>query len=423
MLKRTSRDEDNSACRKKVRKTSIGGQALIEGIMMRGPKKISMAVRNPDGDVVVETWDSDAKDRPKYYRLPFLRGVFGFIDSMRFGYKCLMRSAEIAGFDDLENQDDKGGNKKIKKKENTDNKAVSGAERDYSSNDSFNNNADQVLTEEISADIEIAPGKAGDGDVQSPKNEDANSVSENTAESKTTDVKSSGKDNKKSNSVFINAIMVVASVLGVILAIVLFKALPEMLYEMLKKLIPELGGEGYGYQLVRSLFVGILKIIILVAYMALITLMKDIRRTFMYHGAEHKSIMCYEQGLELTVANVRSQRRFHPRCGTSFLILMVIVGIFITMFIPANLSDNGILNVVLRTLISLALLPVMMSVGYELIRIAGKHDNMLTRIISAPGLWLQRITTKEPDDSMVECAIIALNNVIPGDGSDDWDKK
>ena len=157
--------------------------------------------------------------------------------------------------------------------------------------------------------------------------------------------------------------------------------------------------------------------------MLAVSLMKDIRRTFMYHGAEHKSIACYERGLELTVDNVRIQRRFHPRCGTSFLILMVLVGIFLTMFIPAQLCESAVLNVVLRTLISIALLPVMMSIGYELIKLAGKYDNVFTRIISAPGMWLQRITTREPDDSMIECAIAALKDVIPNDNSDDWDKK
>ena len=331
---------NTSAC--PMKKTSIGGQALIEGIMMKGPKKISMAVRNPQGEMVIENWDADQGKKPKIYTMPFLRGIFGFVDSMKFGYKCLMRSAEIAGLEDEQ------------PKEGTD-------------SDAKNRET-------------IAPWA-------------------------------------------MNLIMVIASVLGVVLALLLFKALPEVLYELLAKLIPSLTGSGYGYSLIRAVFIGVIKIAILVGYMLLVSLMKDIKRTFMYHGAEHKSIMCYEKGLELTVENVRAQRRFHPRCGTSFLILMMLVGILITMFIPSELSSNGVVNVVLRTLISLALLPVMMSVGYELIKLAGKHDNKFTRIISAPGLWLQRITTREPEDDMIECAITALKNVIPEDGSDDWNKK
>ena len=359
-----SKTDNTCICNRK--KTSIGGQALIEGIMMRGPKKISMAVRNPDGEMVIENWENDDQEKPTYYKAPFLRGIFGFIDSMKFGYKCLMRSAEIAGLDDV----DENSKKNIVKKDNADDL-----------------NSDAVDCE------------------------------------KNADVDKSEKKDDSQNKIMMNVIMVVASILGIVLALVLFKGLPETLYEVLKKLIPLLDGEGYGYRLIRSLFVGVFKIIILVTYMALVSLMKDIRRTFMYHGAEHKSIACYESGLELTVENVKKQRRFHPRCGTSFLIVMVIVGIFVTMFIPATLSENGILNVILRTVISIVLLPLMMSIGYELIKLAGKHDNIFTRIISAPGIWLQRITTKEPDDSMIECAITALKNVIPEDGSDDWNNK
>ena len=150
--------------------------------------------------------------------------------------------------------------------------------------------------------------------------------------------------------------------------------------------------------------------------------MKDIRRTFQYHGAEHKTIFCYEHGLPLTVENVRKQRRFHPRCGTSFLILMALVGIFISFLIDPlyyliSGSDAG-MPLVLRWGIKLLLIPLIVGIGYELIKFAGRHDNLLTRIISAPGLWLQRLTVYEPDDSMIECAIAAVKEVIPDDGSD-----
>ena len=203
-------------------------------------------------------------------------------------------------------------------------------------------------------------------------------------------------------------------------ALVLFKVVPETLWEGLTRLLPSLNGSGYIFNILRGAFTGIIKIAILVGYMAAVSLMKDIKRTFMYHGAEHKTIFCYEQGLELTVENVRKQRRFHPRCGTSFLILMLLVSIFVSIFIPAKFVDNGVLNVVIRTGIGLLTLPVIMGIGYELIKFAGRHNNLFTRVISAPGVWLQHITTKEPTDDMIECAIAAMKEVIPNDDSDAW---
>lgn len=156
--------------------------------------------------------------------------------------------------------------------------------------------------------------------------------------------------------------------------------------------------------------------------MALVCLMKDIRRTFEYHGAEHKTIFCYESGLELTVENVRKQRRFHPRCGTSFLILMLIVSIAVGLCIdPIYMAITGhAANKLVFSLIKLCLLPLTMGIGYELIKLAGRHDNLFTKIISAPGLWLQRLTVKEPSDDMIECAIAAFKEVIPEDQSDKY---
>ena len=150
----------------------------------------------------------------------------------------------------------------------------------------------------------------------------------------------------------------------------------------------------------------------MITYMLLISQMKDIKRTFMFHGAEHKTIFCYESGLELTVENVKKQKRFHPRCGTSFLIVMLLVGIFIGFFIPPTLTT------IQRTAIKILLVPVIMGIGYEFIKLAGRHDNVITKILSAPGLWFQRITVLEPEDDMIECAIVAMNQVIPDDNSD-----
>ena len=311
--------ENNKACIAK--KTSIGGQALIEGIMMRGPKKSAMAVRNPQGEIVLEKWDNDPADKKpgivdKLRKLPIVRGVFNFAISMIAGYKSLMKSAEIAGFED--------------------------------------------------------------------------------------------EDEKEDNKGMMAVVGIIAGVLGVCLSVGLFILLPTFLYDLIAKLVPAIAGN----RILKSVFEGILKIAILVAYMAAVSRMKDIKRTFQYHGAEHKTIFCYEAGLELTVENVRKQGRFHPRCGTSFLIVMLLVSIFIGMIIPPELPT------LIRTLIKVLLLPITMGIGYEFIKFAGKHENAVTKILSAPGLWMQRITVLEPDDSMIECAITAVKEVIPDDGSD-----
>jgi uncharacterized protein YqhQ len=216
-------------------------------------------------------------------------------------------------------------------------------------------------------------------------------------------------ENEKENSKGIMAVVgVISAILGVALSVGLFIFLPTFIYDLLARLLPVLAGKAF----LKSLFEGVLKIVILVCYMALVSRMNDIKRTFQYHGAEHKTIFCYESGLELTVENVKKQGRFHPRCGTSFLIVMVIVGVFIGLLIPAGIPS------LLRTLIKLLLLPLTMGLGYEFIKFAGKSDNKITKILSAPGLWMQRITVLEPTDDMIECAIAAVNEVIPEDGSD-----
>ncbi|MBQ1397151.1 MAG: DUF1385 domain-containing protein [Clostridia bacterium] len=307
----------------KTKYTSIGGQALIEGVMMRGPKKTSIAVRTPDGRITVE----DVKcplpsERPWIFKIPLLRGMYSFFDSLRVGSRTLMRSAELAGEDDGEE--------------------------------------------------ELTPFE------------------------------------QKLNNLFgeklFGVLMTCAMLLGMALAVLLFFVVPTACYTGLSMLLPALKGN----ILYRSIFEGIFKIIIFVLYIFLCTRMKDMHRVFEYHGAEHKTIFCYEAKQELTVENVRKFRRFHPRCGTSFLIVMLIIGIVVGFCIQTDV-------IWLRTLIRLACLPLVMGFGYEIIRFCGKHDNFLTKILSAPGLWMQRITTFEPDDSQIECAIAAMKAVIPED--------
>lgn len=304
------------------KKTSIGGQALIEGIMMRGPVLTSMATRMPDGSIDVETWNTHKGSKtPWTRRAPFIRGIFNMVDSMVVGYHCLMKSAEKAGVEEEPSKFDKWLEKKL------------------------------------------------------------------------------GHNMMKMLGGF-------AAVLGVALAAVLFIFIPTGLSSLLKPLI----GTGVGLSLIE----GLIKVIILVGYMWLCSRMKDMRRVFEYHGAEHKSVACYEAGLPLTVENVRPQRRLHPRCGTSFLFLVVFISIIIGSFISWD-------NPAIRMLLKLLLIPVVVGISYELIKLAGRSDGIFTRIISAPGMWLQHITTCEPDDGQIECAIAALTAVIPEDeNADRW---
>ena len=304
------------------KKTSIGGQALIEGIMMRGPILSSMATRMPDGSIDVETWNTYKEKIHWTRKAPFIRGIFNMVDSMVVGYGCLMKSAEKAGVED----------------------------------------------EEPSKFDRWLEQKLGDN--------------------------------------MMKVLGTVAVVLGVGLAAVLFVLIPTGLSSLFKPVI----GTGIGLSLIE----GLIKVIILVGYMWLCSRMAEIHRVFEYHGAEHKSIACYEAGLPLTVENVRPQRRFHPRCGTSFLFLVVFISIIVGSFISWE-------NALLRMLIKLLLIPVVVGISYELIKLAGRSDGLFTRIISAPGLWLQHITTCEPDDGQIECAIAALTAVIPEDeNADRW---
>lgn len=381
-----------------TKKTSIGGQALIEGIMMRGPQKTAMAVRDTDGNIVLEKWDTQTTARNKFFKLPVIRGVFSYIDSMVFGYKCLMRSAEISG---LEEAEEELRREKEAKKAAKEAKAAKAAEKQRGAETDESSETAEVAEETETVEI------ANTADAAEPA-EAEYTAAEPTATEPSTDGSNDG--DKKGSSALSTGVMVLSVVLGLGLGILFFIAVPSILFDLFAKLVPSVAENRW----VRSIFEGVLKIGILVGYMSLVSLMKDIRRTFMFHGAEHKTIFCYEHGLELTVENVRIQRRFHPRCGTSFLIIMILVNILISFFIPPTL------HTALRIAIKLLTLPLVVGVGFELIKLAGRRDNLFTRIISAPGVWLQHITTKEPDDSMIECAIMALKEVIPEDDSDNW---
>ena len=407
-----SEQEKKIACAKK---TSIGGQALMEGIMMRGPKKSAMAVRNPQGEIVLEVTDIAKGKRPFITKIPIARGVYNFVNSMIIGYKALMRSAEISGLEEIEEElaKEKAAKKAAKKAKKEgklpteENASVETVAEEIVAEEAI---AEETIAEETVAEEAVAEeAVAEETEAEAADAEDVAATEEPTVE------KSDVKPEKKKSSRLTTAITVIAGVLGVALAVGLFMFLPNLLGDHLANLTP--------WPLVLgSVFAGAFRIIILVAYMALVCLMKDIRRTFEYHGAEHKTIFCYEAGLELTVENVRKQRRFHPRCGTSFLILMLLISIVIG--IGAEVIYTAITHEeaegIAISLIKIVLLPITMGIGYELIKLAGRHDNLFTRIISAPGMWLQRLTVKEPTDDMIECAIKAFEAVVPEDNSDKY---
>lgn len=305
---------------------SVGGQALMEGIMMNGPEGKAMALRLPDGSISVEkkTFTS-IKDKNKFFGIPMVRGIVNFVEALIFGYKCLMESAEKTGMD-------------IEEEENM-------SKLDRWISDHFGEKMMKVIG-------------------------------------------------------------AISMVLGFALAFALFVWMPSFLFDAINKLT------GERITMLRTIFEGLLRIIIFVIYMFAVSKMKEIKRVYMYHGAEHKSIFCYESGEEMTVENVRKQSRFHPRCGTSFIFVMIILSILVSSVVALAFPSLTQIRPV-WICVKLLIMPIVMGLGYEFIRYAGKHDNLFVKILSAPGLWMQRITTAEPDDSMIEVGIAAINAVIP----------
>ena len=325
-------NEQNKSCCPGGFKTMCGGQALIEGIMMRGPKKQAAVVRRPDGELEIREEELKfIKDRYPVLGWPLIRGVATFLDSMVNGVKTLMWSAEF-----------------------------------------FPEEEDAAPEEPSKMELWL--------------------------------------ERKLGSEKMSSLVVTLAVVMGIGLSIVLFFLLPTLLGGVVSLVTKSM--------LARNLAESLLKIVIFMAYLALCSRMKDIRRVFQYHGAEHKTIFCYEAGLPLTVENVRLQSRHHPRCGTSFLFVVIIVSILVSTVV---FSIWPVYNALLRFLAHLVMLPLIVGVGYEFNRWCGRNDNALTRVLTAPGLWMQNFTTFEPDDSMIEVGIKALELVLPEEkGSDMW---
>lgn len=319
--------------------TSIGGQAILEGVMMRGPFKTAMAVRKPDSEIVCKVDENGTKKKNKFLSLPIVRGCVNFISSLVIGMKAIMFSAEFVDLEDEEETESK---------------------------------FDKWLEEKFGDKIK-------------------------------------------------DIVIYVAIALSLVLSVGLFILLPTAIAQGIQDLFKWLGFEAVvSTGSFLSTVEGIVKMIIFITYMYLISRMKEIRRVFEYHGAEHKTIACYEAGEELTVENVKKHTRFHPRCGTSFLLIVMIVSIIIYALLPGFNEHSAIIRLLLRMGTRILLLPVVAGLSYEVIKLAGR-SNGCVRTLTKPGLWLQRLTTLEPDDSQIEVAIESMLAVIPEDKeSDKW---
>ncbi|WP_432662583.1 DUF1385 domain-containing protein [Wukongibacter baidiensis] len=301
---------------------SVGGQALIEGVMMKGPDKIAMAVRKSDGEIVVKKEPVGKIEKSAFYKIPILRGIIAFISSMIIGVRAITYSAEV--FEDIDSDEEKSKFEKWLEEK-------------------FGDKSDDIIT-------------------------------------------------------YLSVAFALA------MSIVIFMFIPTFLINFLKNIFTN--------QVVLSGFEGILKILMFIGYIILISRIKEIKRVFQYHGAEHKVIYCYESGKPLTVENAREFTTLHPRCGTSFLLIVMVLSISVFSFLSWN-------SPIQRVAMKLVLLPLIAGVSYELIKIAGKSKSKLVCAISYPGLMLQKLTTNEPDDKQLEVAIVALENILEEDEDTD----
>ncbi len=298
----------------------VGGQAVLEGVMMKSGDRCSLAVRTEDGIVIDNTTETSLRKKYKILGLPIIRGCVSFVEQLFSAMKMLTKSADMQGID-LDEPETK---------------------------------FEKWLTEKLGDKLMAVVGGIG-------------------------------------------------MILGVILAVGLFMLMPTYAAKGIDWLA---GGFVSKYSILFSLIEGLIRIAIFVAYVWLVSFMPDIRRTYEYHGAEHKSVDCFEKGLPLTPENAKTCTRFHPRCGTSFIFVVLIISIIVNSFLEID-------NTVIRFASKLLTLPIIVGVGFEFIKYAGGHNNILTKILSAPGLWMQRITTREPDESQLEVALTALRNAIP----------
>lgn len=366
------------------KRTSIGGQALIEGLMMVGPRRIAMAIRKSDGSIVVEEISQGSK-MIFFEKVPFIRGGIRLFRQLITGTGAMMKSAEIS----------------------EEPAAVTPAVQEGTS---------------IPDAAEILPVIHSETDT-----EGAESLSdEERLANIATQARSAAQPAKSKEKVSrldsfleknMNLMVLFSAVLGIVFGVVLFFLLPRLIVDLITHWIPASQSDSVGVTLILNLVEGIVRIAIFIGYLSITSRVKEIARVWMYHGAEHKTIACYEAGEPLTVENIRKYGRFHPRCGTAFLFVVVIVSILVFAFAGIFIGINiWWLNSIIR----LALVPLVAGIAYEIIHFTAKHDNYaICRSVSKPGMWMQRFTTREPDDSMIEVAIAAMQAVLPENKSED----
>lgn len=311
----------------------VGGQALLEGVMMNSPHGSAMAVRHSSGRIIVKDKEfKHIKDKVKFLGWPLIRGIVAYVESMIFGYNCLMESADLSGSMDVDIPEEEMSK------------------------------LDKWLTDHMG-----------------PK--------------------------------LMSVISAIAMVFALVLSVFLFVWVPVKLVDLFDANVTN--GVLAQYKL-HSLLEGIMRIIIFVLYMFIVSRQKDIKRTFMYHGAEHKTIFCYESGEDLTVENVKKFKRFHPRCGTSFIFIILFINILVSSILCIIFPTIDKVPLIWSLIKIVVVLPVVTGISYEFLKYAGTHDNILVKICSAPGLWMQRLTTNEPDDSIIEVGIASLNAALNG---------
>ncbi len=316
-------------------KTSIGGQAVMEGVMMRGPHKTAVSVRKPDGEIATKVDDNGTKKRWKIAKLPIIRGCINFVDSLVIGMKALMYSAEFVDLEEDEETESK-----------------------------FEKWLEDKLGDKI-------------------------------------------KD----------VVIYFAVFIAIIMSVGLFFVLPFVILSLIQ-MIPVISAFSYNGVFV-SIVEGVIRMTIFIGYMVAVSQMNDIKRVFEYHGAEHKTIACYEAGEELTIENVRKYERYHPRCGTSFLLFVMIIGIIVYAFLPKIVGYSIIVNKLIGLGTRLLCLPIIAGLSYEVIKWAGRSKSRCVGVLSKPGLWLQKLTTREPDDSQIEVAIESMKPCIPENKEED----
>ncbi|MDD4094702.1 MAG: DUF1385 domain-containing protein [Oscillospiraceae bacterium] len=407
--------EDSCPKKEENRRTTIGGQALIEGLIMYGPKKAALAVRKADGSIHVEdfhrTLTGGIQDK-----IPVVRGCVRFFRQIVAGMGALMRSADLS---------EEGAEPEIK----------GGSESPVSESVAVEISAPDKELPDIrepaseTTDIRVTPASETI-DIREPATAVEVAEAESTVEVMTANSSAPAESKPEKKSRFDEflerhekgALMVTAGV-SVLFSVALFILLPRWLIDIARNFIPSENSDTVGFQLLENLAEGAVRITIFIAYLALTSRMKEIARVWMYHGAEHKTIRCYEAKEPLTVENIRKYSTRHPRCGTAFLFIVILVSIITFSIVGAFLRPLiGETSWWLNSIIRLALVPLVGGISYELLRITGKIDHTaFGRILTKPGMWLQRFTTKEPDDSMLEVAIAAMNAVIPEkEGEDNW---